>query len=142
MSPLTNITFSKHHPELLDITQTPHQAGASYIAWPHIRLEIISKVLASCARMRLLTHLATGALALAHLTAGLDLTINDTQSVHDTASTIAYHMVSYYHGNESGGVPGLLGDPYYWWECGGEYWSGRGQGRNKNADYAKPCSIH
>lgn len=34
----------------------------------------------------------------------------------------------YYHGNESGQTPGVLGDPYYWWEAGAmfgaliDYW--------------------
>ncbi|CAK4030725.1 mannan endo-1,6-alpha-mannosidase [Lecanosticta acicola] len=68
--------------------------------------------------MRFSSHVAAGTLALAPLVAGIDLTINDTESVHSAAKTIAYGMVKYYHGNESGGVPGLLGDPYYWWECG------------------------
>lgn len=37
-------------------------------------------------------------------------------------------MVSHYYGNESNGIPGLLGDPYYWWEAGAmfssliDYW--------------------
>jgi mannan endo-1,6-alpha-mannosidase len=37
-------------------------------------------------------------------------------------------MVSYYYGNTSAGIPGLLGDPYYWWEAGAmfssliDYW--------------------
>ena len=37
-------------------------------------------------------------------------------------------MVQYYPGNKTGGIPGLLGDPYYWWEAGAmfgallDYW--------------------
>jgi mannan endo-1,6-alpha-mannosidase len=37
-------------------------------------------------------------------------------------------MVSYYYGNTTAGIPGLLGDPYYWWEAGAmfsaliDYW--------------------
>ena len=38
-------------------------------------------------------------------------------------------MMSYYQGNQSGQIPGLLPGPYYWWEAGGmwgvmiDYWS-------------------
>lgn len=44
------------------------------------------------------------------------------------ASTIAYGLMSYYTGNQSGNEPGLIPPPYYWWEAGGmwggmiEYW--------------------
>jgi hypothetical protein len=37
-------------------------------------------------------------------------------------------MMSYYYGNTTRGIPGLLGDPYYWWETGAmfgalvDYW--------------------
>lgn len=44
-------------------------------------------------------------------------------SVKNAASTIAYDMMKYYTGNESGiyNIPGLLAQPpegYYWWEAG------------------------
>ena len=32
-------------------------------------------------------------------------------------------MMSFYHGNQTGGIPGLLGDPYYWWEAGAMFGS-------------------
>ena len=32
-------------------------------------------------------------------------------------------MVKYYHGNESGGTPGILPQPYYWWEAGAMFGS-------------------
>ena len=46
---------------------------------------------------------------------------------------LAYDLISYYHGNETGGTPGILpgpppAGPYYWWEAGAmwgtfmEYW--------------------
>jgi mannan endo-1,6-alpha-mannosidase len=37
-------------------------------------------------------------------------------------------MMTYYYGNTTRGIPGLLGDPYYWWESGAmfgalvDYW--------------------
>ena len=27
-------------------------------------------------------------------------------------------MMQFYPGNKTGGIPGLFGDPYYWWEAG------------------------
>jgi mannan endo-1,6-alpha-mannosidase len=30
-------------------------------------------------------------------------------------------MMSFYYGNETNGIPGLLGDPYYWWEAGAAF---------------------
>lgn len=51
-----------------------------------------------------------------------------TASIKSAASTIAYGMMKYYTGNNTGDVPGNLPDPYYWWEAGGmfgtlvEYW--------------------
>ena len=46
----------------------------------------------------------------------LDLTSDD--SIKKAASTIAYDLMSYYTGNNTGDVPGNLPDPYYWWEAG------------------------
>ncbi|KAK4497106.1 hypothetical protein PRZ48_011556 [Zasmidium cellare] len=68
--------------------------------------------------MRFFRHVAASTLAAAHIAQGLDITINDTKSIDSALSTIAYGMVKYYQGNESGMIPGELGDPYYWWECG------------------------
>lgn len=46
--------------------------------------------------------------------------------IKKTASTVAWDMLQYYHGNESGQTPGILPGPppagdYYWWE-GGAMW--------------------
>ena len=49
-------------------------------------------------------------------------------SIKSAAGTVAYGMMSYYKGNESGQTPGLLPQPYYWWEAGAmfgclvDYW--------------------
>ena len=49
-------------------------------------------------------------------------------SIRSAASTIAYGMMTYYTGNQTGKEPGLLPAPYYWWEAGAmwggmvEYW--------------------
>lgn len=47
-------------------------------------------------------------------------------SLKSAAKTIAYNLISYYKGNESGQTPGILPGPppdgdYYWWE-GGALW--------------------
>jgi mannan endo-1,6-alpha-mannosidase len=49
-------------------------------------------------------------------------------SIKSAASTIASGVLSFYNGNTTGQVPGLLPDPYYWWEGGAmfdtliQYW--------------------
>ena len=54
-----------------------------------------------------------------------------TASIKNAAATIAYEMMTYYKGNQTGGTLGLLPPPpsgYYWWEAGAmwglliEYW--------------------
>lgn len=48
-------------------------------------------------------------------------------------------MMTLYPGNKTGGIPGLLGDPYYWWEAGAmfgaliDYWHYTGDTSNNNA---------
>ena len=44
------------------------------------------------------------------------LTLAD--SIKSAANTVAYGMVQPYTGNATGGVPGNLPAPYYWWEAG------------------------
>lgn len=56
--------------------------------------------------------------AAAHLAHGLSVTITDSSSLKSVASSIAYGTMKYYHGNETGGTPGTLPEPYYWWEAG------------------------
>ena len=63
------------------------------------------------------------------LTHALDLDIASVDSVRSTASTLAYDMMTYYSGNQSGQIPGLLPGPcqsdacYYWWEAGAMFGS-------------------
>lgn len=66
----------------------------------------------------------------AHLVSAQVLTLDTTSasSVKSITSEIVYNMMSYYTGNVTGGTPGLLPGPYYWWEAGGmfgamvDYW--------------------
>jgi len=39
-------------------------------------------------------------------------------SVSNVAGKVAFKMMQFYPGNKTGGIPGLFGDPYYWWEAG------------------------
>ncbi|KAL4779557.1 glycosyl hydrolase family 76-domain-containing protein [Aspergillus varians] len=65
----------------------------------------------------LATHAKVGA---------LELNVEDQVSIRNAASTVAYNMMSQYHGNESGQTPGKLPDT--WWEGGAmfmtliQYW--------------------
>ena len=44
--------------------------------------------------------------------------VNSTDSVKAAAKIAADGMMSFYTGNKTGGIPGLLPGPYYWWEAG------------------------
>ncbi|KAK3325875.1 family 76 glycosyl hydrolase [Apodospora peruviana] len=58
----------------------------------------------------------------------IDVTIGNEASVKAAASTIAYGLLKFYTGNNTGDVPGNLPDPYFWWEAGAmfgtmvDYW--------------------
>ncbi|CAM1508247.1 Fc.00g050950.m01.CDS01 [Cosmosporella sp. VM-42] len=58
----------------------------------------------------------------------IDVTWDDDRSVKDAAGTIAYGLMKYYTGNNTGDTPGNLPDPYFWWEAGAmfgtliDYW--------------------
>jgi mannan endo-1,6-alpha-mannosidase len=52
--------------------------------------------------------------------------IDTDDNIRVSARTLAHDLMSYYNGNESGQVPGILpgpppAGPYYWWE-GGAMW--------------------
>ncbi|KHN96643.1 Mannan endo-1,6-alpha-mannosidase [Metarhizium album ARSEF 1941] len=49
--------------------------------------------------------------------------LDSDDAVKKSASVLAWDMLQYYHGNESGATPGILPGPppggdYYWWEAG------------------------
>ena len=66
---------------------------------------------------------------IATVNAAISLDLNSQDSIKAATSTIAYDMMSYYKGNESGQTPGLLPGPcasnlcYYWWEAGAMFGS-------------------
>lgn len=65
---------------------------------------------------------------IASTTRALDIVVEDDNSIKEAASTVAFGLVRFYSGNETGDVPGNLPDPYYWWLCGAmfgtliDYW--------------------
>ncbi|KAI1080664.1 glycoside hydrolase family 76 protein [Whalleya microplaca] len=65
---------------------------------------------------------------LAGVTGAVQLDVNSDDSVKDAASTIAFGLLKYYTGNNTGDTPGNLPDPYFWWEAGAmfgtmiDYW--------------------
>lgn len=77
--------------------------------------------------MRSLLQWASTAL-LASQAVGITVDVTSQDSIKEATSTIAYGMMKYYTGNNTGDVPGNLPDPYYWWEAGAmfmnmiEYW--------------------
>ncbi|KAG9233368.1 glycoside hydrolase family 76 protein [Amylocarpus encephaloides] len=48
----------------------------------------------------------------------ITLDVTNETSIKSAASTVAYGMMKYYTGNNTGDNPGNLPDPYYWWETG------------------------
>ncbi|KAI0003963.1 glycoside hydrolase family 76 protein [Xylariaceae sp. FL0662B] len=66
---------------------------------------------------------------LVHSASAAEVDFTNEGSVKSAASSIAYGMVKFYTGNNTGDVPGNLPDPYYWWHAGAmfgtliDYWA-------------------
>ena len=73
--------------------------------------------------MKVRSGALAGALLAAQSASAIDLVTTDVDSIKTAASTIAHGMMSYYTGNLTGGTPGLLPQPYYWWEAGAMFGS-------------------
>ncbi|QSZ31407.1 hypothetical protein DSL72_000972 [Monilinia vaccinii-corymbosi] len=62
------------------------------------------------------------------LVGALTMDLSSEESIKTAASDVAYDMMKYYTGNNTGDVAGNLPDPYYWWEAGAmfgimiDYW--------------------
>ncbi|KAI0996713.1 Mannan endo-1,6-alpha-mannosidase [Podosphaera aphanis] len=58
----------------------------------------------------------------------LRVDVQSTESIKSTASQVAHDLMSLYSGNQTGGIPGILPPPYFWWVGGGmfmtmiDYW--------------------
>ncbi|KAK6214225.1 Trihydroxynaphthalene reductase [Pestalotiopsis sp. IQ-011] len=63
------------------------------------------------------------------LVSAVDIDWNSDSSIKDGAAQIAYGLLQFYTGNNTGDVAGNLPDPYYWWEAGAyfgtlvDYWA-------------------
>ncbi|CCC71600.1 hypothetical protein NCAS_0H02900 [Naumovozyma castellii] len=53
----------------------------------------------------------------------LTLDLNDTESLQNATSLVAYGLMDYYTGNQYGKTVGMFSDPYYWWQAGGAWGS-------------------
>ncbi|KAI1173691.1 glycoside hydrolase family 76 protein [Nemania sp. FL0916] len=58
----------------------------------------------------------------------IQIDFSNDESIKQGASTVAYGLLKYYTGNNTGDTPGNLPDPYFWWEAGAmfgtmiDYW--------------------
>ncbi|KAI0431568.1 family 76 glycoside hydrolase [Xylaria sp. FL1042] len=78
-----------------------------------------------------MVRLPTAALAACGLLAGralgaLEIDLDDPESIKKGAALVAQDLLTFYHGDEPGWVPGILPGPppdgdYYWWQ-GGAMW--------------------
>ncbi|UPK93215.1 hypothetical protein LCI18_004150 [Fusarium solani-melongenae] len=96
--------------------------------------------------MRALLRKATALLGFTTAVTGLEITFEDEKSVKSAASTVAYGLMKFYTGNNTGDVPGNLPDPYYWWEAGAlfgtmiDYWWLTGD--SSYNDITKQALVH
>ncbi|KAK8068019.1 glycosyl hydrolase family 76 [Apiospora saccharicola] len=74
-------------------------------------------------------HSLTATLLVAsRLVIGYQLDINSQDSIKDVSKSMAQDLMGFYTGDKPGGIPGLLPQPYYWWEAGAflgamiDYW--------------------
>ncbi|KAI1140819.1 glycoside hydrolase family 76 protein [Hypoxylon sp. FL0543] len=71
---------------------------------------------------------AVSVLTASSLVATYDLDVDSTDSIKNVAKQMAQDLKSFYNGDEPGQTPGLLPQPYYWWEGGAlmgafiDYW--------------------
>ncbi|TVY87206.1 Mannan endo-1,6-alpha-mannosidase [Lachnellula willkommii] len=87
--------------------------------------------------MKMLSTLVSTALLLggSSVVSAIDVDLTSASSIKNTAATLAYDMMTYYSGNRTGGIIGVLPGPppnpswgYYWWESGAmwgsliDYW--------------------
>ncbi len=68
--------------------------------------------------MRVHSLTAACVAALLSVSSAIELDLGSEASIKAAASRIAHDMMKWYWGDTPGGIPGLLGAPYYWWEAG------------------------
>ena len=82
--------------------------------------------MASSSRARALAALAAALAGPSLVLSQSVFAIDSVNAIKQSSSQLAWDMLQYYSGNESGQVPGILPGPppagdYYWWE-GGALW--------------------
>ncbi|KAH8653863.1 cell wall glycosyl hydrolase [Xylariales sp. PMI_506] len=71
----------------------------------------------------------------------IDVDWTSDSGVKEGAAKLAYGLMKYYTGNDTGDVPGNLPDPYYWWEAGAffgtyvDYWAFTGDDTYNNVTF-------
>ncbi|KAK6085084.1 cell wall glycosyl hydrolase [Seiridium cupressi] len=71
----------------------------------------------------------------------IDVDFTSDDSIKEGAATVAYGLVKFYTGNNTGDTPGNLPDPYYWWEAGAmfggliDYWAYTGDDSYNNITF-------
>ncbi|KAL7621135.1 hypothetical protein AAE478_008451 [Parahypoxylon ruwenzoriense] len=71
---------------------------------------------------------ATSVMMTGRLVCAYELDAQSEDSIKNVAKQMAQDLVSFYSGNQPGQTPGLLPQPYYWWEAGAfmgamvDYW--------------------
>ncbi|KAK4503946.1 hypothetical protein PRZ48_004861 [Zasmidium cellare] len=70
--------------------------------------------------MRATTSTGLGALLLttAGIANAIDLDVNSTDSILSASKTVVDNILKIYNNGSGPSIPGLLPDPYYWWEAG------------------------
>ncbi|KAL7266407.1 hypothetical protein RUND412_011048 [Rhizina undulata] len=94
----------------------------------------------------LIGKVLSSVLLLSPLASGYDLDPDSESSIYNISQKVVYKMMEFYPGNKTGGIPGLFGDPYYWWEAGAafgalvDYWYYTGDAGYVNV--TKQAIIH
>lgn len=91
--------------------------------------------------MRLPRTLRAAALGLliSPVHSALTVDFTDTNSIKQGAQQLASGLMQSYTGNQPGGIPGILPQPYYWWEAGAmfgamvDYWYYTGDSQYNDA---------
>ncbi|KFY91551.1 hypothetical protein V500_04619 [Pseudogymnoascus sp. VKM F-4518 (FW-2643)] len=70
------------------------------------------------------TALVSGALlSIIGISSAIHVDLSSSDAIKSSAKVLAGDVLSHYHGNEPGKIPGNLPYPYYWWECGAMFGS-------------------
>jgi hypothetical protein len=77
----------------------------------------LGRILHITLTMTKLLRTAGVACLLSQVVNGIQVTVANERSVKDAAGTIAFGLMKYYTGNNTGDVPGNLPDPYFC-KCG------------------------